>query len=241
MLACSSDEGAGPMAVVRSRGRFGVTLGLALAVVACGGSGGGSSDSDPNAGESDDALIPASCTEADARRFETLLVGDTKCENVRGERGTWLGRRLFTDAPEGFRDRACRFTWRATNGSSPDREALEVATQGAELTPTCARGTPPTLHADEVEAANPGEILPQGGSIGCDVCGILDRRKVWIVRPPNVDRIRFSANLADAQTGRIVDYKSFAVEPPRGPSLVVQLPEPPAGQQWVDGPINLRR
>src|SRR5688572_28101394 len=80
MLACSSDKGARGMAEARSRGRFGVTLGLVLGLVACGSQGGGGSpDADPNLGESDDALIPASCTEADARRFETLLVGDAKC------------------------------------------------------------------------------------------------------------------------------------------------------------------
>jgi len=229
-----------------TRSRFGgaIGLGLALALVACGSESQRRAETDAqNMGESEDALIPASCTEADARRFETLLVGETKCEDVRGKQGTWLGRQLFPDAPESIRDRACRFTWRATGGSLPDRDVLERATTGSVLTATCARGTPPTLTAEEAEAPNPSEILPQGGSIGCDVCGILDRnrRKVWIVRPPNVDRIKFGAMLADTQTGRIVDYKSFAVAPPRAPSMVVELPEPPAGQDWVDGPIQLGR
>ena len=187
-----------------------------------------------------DALLGGSCSESDApKRYEAILQGEARCEDVTATDGTWLARPLFADAPADIRDGSCRFTWRArSRGAAPDAAALKDHVGATNLLPSCSRGAPPRLNGERYEF-DPSDIVPMGGSVGCDVCGVIRRREGFIVRPPNVDRIRFHAALADAR-GRPVDMMPITVPPTRARSMVVTLPEPPPGLHYVEGRIPLQ-
>src|SRR6185369_15984705 len=163
----------------------------------------GCSSEAPNGGAaedtSDDALLTSSCESEAPRRYDAMLANGVDCANVPADTGTWLGRPLFADAPEEVKSKSCRYTWRARHsGGAPDRDSLDAATSGSRLVSTCARGKPPTIRAEEDD--RPPSILPQGGSVGCDVCGIIREGKIWLVPPRDYDRIHLMPQLLKADS-----------------------------------------
>ena len=118
---------------------------LGLAAVGCASGDDVRVAPDTEADDAIDALLGGSCSESDApKRYEAILQGEARCEDVTATDGTWLARPLFADAPADIRDGSCRFTWRArSRGAAPDAAAL-----GARLTEGFFRGPP--LAAGEV-------------------------------------------------------------------------------------------
>lgn len=204
-----------------------------------------SADDDPTTDDAIDALVGASCTEADVRRVDVALT-EGSCANVTTETGTWLARPLFADAPQEVRERSCRFTWRARRGggTSSDFVALQEAVQGV-LSPSCARGRPPTVGPAEDE--DPADIGPMGGSIGCDVCGKNRDRKGWVVVPPN-ERVnkRLQLRLALASTSAEpgpteLEYAFEVPLPTNASALSVDFPAPPRGTRFVPDSLRVGR
>ncbi len=213
-----------------------------FAVLATGVLGAGCSaapnDAVATTDESLDALLGPSCDVASARRFDVALEGDESCESVAGRDGLWIARPIFGDAPESIRARTCRFTWRsdAHRGAGPDADALRDRFHGV-LAPTCAKGRPPVLELSDPDESPPNVV--QGGSIGCDVCGVVDNRRGWIVIPPGGDGriVHVTVPVFDDHGTRILRFAAPA--PPRATALEVHLPPPPPGAQYGGGRITI--
>lgn len=191
--------------------------------------------------ESLDALVGVSCSVAQARRVDVALRSGA-CANVKGERGTWIARPIFPDAPEDVRSESCRFTWQGKSGSTPDLGALEGSVEGT-FAPTCARGRVPNVAPIEgYDAGDEHTILPQGGSIGCDVCGKNRDRRGWLVLPPDErigDRVRVRVSVAQAN-GTVTREARFLVPvPANATSLAVTFPKPPEGLHYVTDSLSI--
>lgn len=195
-------------------------------------------ETDASTDESLDALLGASCDASSARRYDVALAGDEWCDSIDGKDGTWLARPLFTDAPVEIQARTCRFTWRsdAHRAAGPDGAALDRALHGV-LTPTCAKGRPPVLELSDPDVSPPNVV--QGGSIGCDVCGVVNDRRGWIVIPPGGDGriVHVAVPVFDDHGSRILHFAAPA--PPRASAVEIHLPPPPPGMQYGGGRINV--
>ncbi len=216
-------------------------LPLSIAVGCASGTGPeGESPTETTTDEALDALVAVSCTESQARRIDVALaVERSTCSSVSGERGTWIARPLFPDAPEDVRSQSCRFTWQSSGSARPDRAALEGNIEGV-FSPTCARGRTPNLVPVD-DSDEPVDIGPMGGSIGCDVCGKNRDRRGWVVVPPNErgGRLRVRVSLAHADGTASRDAR-FQVELPKHASAVaVTFPKPAAGQHYVTDSIRV--
>lgn len=190
-----------------------------------------------------DALVGAQCSETEARRVDVALAEGSECASVEGQRGAWVARPLFPDAPEDIRASSCRFTWRTkprspTGSAAPERVALASAVQGV-WAPTCAVGRPHVVDAT-IEAPSIG---PSGGSIGCDVCGKNRGRKGWVVIPIRErlgERVKLQVSLATADGVPTSRDVAFSVPLPADASaLNVDFPPPPNGLRYVSDSIRV--
>ena len=192
----------------------------------------------PSPGLSNDGGV--ACAEG-ALHYLAFLASGT-CRDVDASAGRWTGRTLFPDALPPIRDVACDFTW-TTDPSrgdvgSPDIAALD-ALDAEHLTPACAKAIPSPAtpwgpgSATKVPVPEGPESAPTGVT-GCDVCGRLFRRDVFVILP--ADRVDLKRIVVSLDIGGTV---SFDLTPAMAgaQAFFVPLPPPPAGATYIEGRV----
>lgn len=205
-----------------------------LAVTACS-----SSDPVPATGgdgdaEAVDQEVSASCT--NPRRY-FVTFGDAEqaqaCAAIPGRRGQWLPEALFDDAPEDVKRSTCAYRWSGEKYSRPDADAI-VARVGAPnaLAPACGTATTPDVGT--LQPIPQLDIYSHAGSVGCDVCGLLRRGKLWVILPPEkIATKQFEVLLDNGQS------RAFQIEPTNARALSITLPAPPAGALYRQGRVRV--
>jgi hypothetical protein len=176
--------------------------------------------------------LDSDCSEP---RTYIAVVAEGGCVEVAAEGGRWVPSPLFEDAPP--EANACVYSWISEADASPDRVALYAFvhpfTTGA-LTPSC--GDAARVREDIVVEPIPSlDPFGMAGSVGCDVCGIVKRGKLWVVLPP--ERV-FSKQVGVQLTnGTMAAFKINADEGTR--AAVVTLPPTEPGVAYVEGPVTI--
>jgi len=207
------------------------------AITAC------SSSSSPSGTTSGTGSAPAPrlCSKDTIRYHAYLATGS--CREVQGAGGTWVAESAFPDAPPEIRDAACTYAWTPANaGTSASAkedvaalEALtpEILTKGKTFTVTepCP---PPALGPSSASLIPPNDVgAPPTGVSGCDVCGRIAIRRVYVILPP--DKTKLKTYVVDTQGGGSVSFKIDA--PDDTQVFSVELPE--SGASYVQGRINM--
>ncbi len=155
------------------------------------------------------------------------------CETIDGADGSWVPEDApaFPDAPREVQASTCIVRWTSSTNAAPDKKALDDAMGfGAGVAPACGQGAAPAV--GEVAVAMQPPIVILGGSVGCDVCGILRGGTVWVVLPPDGER-RLVAPLTNG------GQSTFTIKPSSSPALSIPLPPPPVGTQYKDGVVKI--
>ncbi len=208
---------------------------LTLLVVGCA-----SKPSNDGAADASEDEVAAMCSNP-STYMAVLPVGG--CPAIAGAAGTWVGERVFSDAPAWI-DKACIYKWSSPPGVKIDHQAIAsfVHPQAsyAALTPLC----PPeaSLMGEAVDVTGRTntvyvEEIPEleTGSVGCDVCGAVEGDDVWAVLPPEED---LSAQFAVAMSdGRSAIFQIHA--PPGTLATKVHLPHPPPGVHYMPGAVSI--
>lgn len=183
-----------------------------------------------------DAEIVSSCSTP--RRFYVAFPSRT-CPTVQGAGGTWVAEagRAFEEAPSSLASCVMRWTGRRT--SVPDRAALDAAvTERGAIAPAC--GSTATVTRGELRRSpDIGGIGPLGGAVGCDVCGGTwkdkwGRDRIGVIIPgdqvgiPNL-RVRLSNGME----------QSFELHGAQPGAIEMELPPPPEGASYVEGPVTI--
>lgn len=211
-----------------------IVLALA-AITACSSS---PSSSDTTSGTSTPPPAPRLCSKDTIRYHAFLATGS--CRDVPGAGGTWVAEPAFPDAPPEIRDAACTYAWTPPQGASAKEdvaalEALtpELLTKGKTFTVTepCA---PPALGPSSASRIPPNDVgAPPTGVSGCDVCGRISIRRVYVILPP--DKTKLKTFVVGTQGGTFV---SFTIDAPADAQVFsVELPE--AETSYVQGRINM--
>lgn len=189
-------------------------------------------------GEATPTPVPRTCTK-DTIRYHAFLASGT-CLDVKGAGGTWIAESAFPDAPPAIRDTACTYAWTPPSGASPkpDVKALEalkpeLLTQGDTLmvTEPCA---PPSLGPASVNRLAPSDTAsPPTGVSGCDVCGRIAIRRVYVILP--ADRAKLKTFVVGTEGGAFVSYE---VKAPEG-ARIFSVELPPAETSYVQGRVTM--
>ncbi|MBX3186830.1 MAG: hypothetical protein KF819_07440 [Labilithrix sp.] len=174
--------------------------------------------------------IRASCSNP-RMYFATLREGT--CTPIEGRRGRWMPEALFDDAPEEVTASTCAYRWVGEKYSRADRDAI-VARVGLHdgLAPACGAASKPAV-GDLTRIASL-DIWGHAGSVGCDVCGIVKRGKIWVVLPPErLGNKQFQVNLTNGEA------RFFQINATEARALSIELPPPPAGTQYEAGRVGI--
>lgn len=176
--------------------------------------------------------LESDCSEP---RKYIAVVADGGCVEIAAEGGRWVPSSLFEDAPP--EANACVYAWTTEADAPPDRMALYAFvhpyTTGA-LTPSC--GDAARVREDIVLEPIPGlDAFGMAGSVGCDVCGIVKRDKLWVVLPP--ERVFAKQVGVQLTNGTMAAFKIKADEGTR--AAVVTLPPTEPGVAYVEGPVTI--
>lgn len=176
--------------------------------------------------------LRASCTNP-RRYFVTLREGSGTCEPIQGRRGQWLPEPLFADAPEDVQVSTCAYRWSGEKYSRPDREALATTVTYANgLAPACGRSSKPDVGL--LQPIPTIDVFAQAGSVGCDVCGVLRKGRVWVILPPEkIAQRQFEVSLDNGQK------RAFQIEASDARALSITLPPPPPGTQYTAGRVHI--
>jgi hypothetical protein len=212
----------------RSITPFGLALAASLAA-AC--SSGGGDPGAPDQSDESEAEIRASCT--NPRRYY-VVSRNGPCTTIAGEHGSWVPENdpAFSDAPREVDSTMCIVRWMPIARALPDKKALDDAMgYGSGVAPACGSGASPDV-GEVLEAPPPNVIL--GGSVGCDVCGILHDGHIWVVMPPfKAPGRSFSVGLTNGET------KNFQIQQAASPALSIELPALPAGVKYKNGVVKI--
>lgn len=194
----------------------------------------------PNANGVDDG--DGSTTETDCGRAGPryhVFLASGSCGNVEGNGGRWLGRTAFPKAPAEIRDSACTYQWVPKAGEDPtaaDVDALaalepELLTKSVDTLAPCEVVAPTTLALAALPEPPEGSPEPTGVT-GCDVCGRVFDRDVFVILPEA--QLDLRTLVVTTTTGR---YLSFDVErPPRGAQVFsARLPPLVANAKYTAG------
>lgn len=221
---------------------------LSLSAIACSSSNDGAfADMNANAnatseqaagtGEGDEGEavatedeIRASCSNP-RRYFATFREGSGTCEPIPARKGQWIPEPLFADAPADVQTTTCAYRWSGVKYSRPDRDAIMAkVTYANGLAAACGTSSVP-----EVGLLQPIPRIDdwtQAGSVGCDVCGILRKGRIWVILPPEkIARQQFNVKLDNGET------RAFQIEPTEARALTIALPPPPPGTQYESGRV----
>lgn len=208
--------------------RFSVAAGASCAVLlitAC-------DQSDPDTGAVTSESKLASCDRSGTIVARSL---DGRCTDVSGEHGHWAAAPLFADAPPdtGY----CRYTWSSTKAPA-DSEALYPRVMLDTWTDGCASPAPDADAGFLVPYLAPDIPVfgPEGGAIGCDVCGVLKFDRIWLVLPViGVGARQVDVKLSDKT------QRTFKIEAPASQRwMSLDLPPLPEGKHYVEGPVKVR-
>lgn len=230
------------------RARPGAAL-LAIALAACtsSSSDGGGTSPPVSAGNPG---IPGGeapkCT-PDAPRYYAFLA-EGSCAAVEGSGGTWITSPVFPDADSSIRDAACTFQWipaggQAKAGALPDVGALErlgaqFLTRSALATQTCAapRLGPGSITPVPVDESG-GSVGAPTGVTGCDVCGRVFGREVYVILP--ADKLNLRAIVVPTDSGKFVTFELKLASGETNQTFAVELPAAPDDASYKQGPITL--
>lgn len=215
--------------IVQRSTRSSLCMLLALAAIAACSSGQSGTNDTP---------APRTCSK-DVIRYHAYLSTGT-CADVTGAGGVWLARSAFPDAPNEIRDAACTYAWTPPAGSNaqPDVPALEalkaeLLTKGETITVT-DKCEAPALGPSSVRALTPSETAaPPTGVSGCDVCGRISIRRVYVILP--IDKTKLKTFVVGTQGGKFISY---AVDAPAN-TQVFSVELPAAETSYVQGRINM--
>lgn len=197
-----------------------------------GNEGAPSPATDDGVGESE-SEVRASCT-SPRRYFATFRDGAGTCEPIPATRGRWVPEKLFADAPADVQTSTCAYRWEGEPYSRPDRDAIYAKLGGWSngLAPACGASSEPAIGALQPIPYDDNYIL--GGSVGCDVCGILRNGNVWVVLPPEkIFRKQLRVQLSSGET------RAFQIQPTEARALSIQLPPPPPGTRYKQGRVKI--
>ena len=176
--------------------------------------------------------VRASCTNP-RRYFATYREGSGTCEPIAGQRGQWLPKPLFADAPPDVQASTCTYEWSGERYSRPDRDAIASKVGwGNGLAASCGTSSNPDVGALQ---PIPGiDYWAQAGSVGCDVCGVVRNGKIWVVLPPEkIYRKQFEVQLSNGDT------RAFQIQATDARALSIDLPPPPAGVRYKSGRVQI--
>lgn len=204
-----------------------------LSAMACVSSDpvGAADEGDPDALDQE---MRSSCT-SPRRYFVTFrdAAQAQACAPIPGRRGQWLPEALFDDAPEDVQLSTCAYRWSGERYSRADRDAI-AAHVGDDnvLAPACGAATHPDVGT--LQPIPHLDIWGHAGSVGCDVCGVLRRDRVWVILPPErVARRQFEVQLDNGQT------RAFQIENVEARALSITLPPAPAGASYLPGRVAI--
>ena len=199
----------------------------------CGAPSDAPSDVAPSEAQvtSRDDEIRASCNSP--RRYFVTYGDDRRCEPIAGNQGQWIPEALFDDAPPEVQASTCAYRWSGAKYSRPDREAIAAKvgyTNG--LAAACGSSSEP--HVGLLQPIPGIDIWTQAGSVGCDVCGVLRKGRVWVILPPEkIVRKQFEVQLSNGET------RAFQIGNTDSRALSIELPAPPAGTSYKQGRVHL--
>ena len=178
-----------------------------------------------------DDELRASCSNP-RRYFATFREGSGSCDPIPARNGQWVPEPLFADAPEDVQATTCAYRWSGAKYSRPDRDA-NAAKVGIDdgLAPSCGTSTAPDVGL--LEPIPDLDIFAQVGSVGCDVCGVFRRGKLWVILPERVAHKQFEVLLDNGQT------RAFQIQPTAARALSITLPPPPPGTSYRSGRVHI--
>jgi len=190
-------------------------------------------EGDAAANESD---IRASC--ANPRRYFATFRSDATsaagaagaCVPVDGKHGQWLPEQPFPSAPARVQAAACGYRWSSAANAAPERDLL-AARIGRGLAPACGKGAQPAVGR---VTPLPLHIKIIGGTVGCDVCGLVADGTLYAVLP--ADRVaieQFEVTIANGSKA------SFQIEPDPARALSIPLPASLDGASYAEGPVAI--
>ncbi len=176
----------------------------------------------------------------------SFFEADGACRRIASAYGAWLPESIFPGAPESVQASACAYRWSGTKGARPDARPLREAAASSHgtLSPIC--GNDVTGYSAKVRATRssdvtePRSIGPMGGSVGCDICGFVVNRDVFVVSPvDNLWHQDFAVGLSNG------GFRAFQVDQvgavaSEARAVTLHLPPPPTGSTYVQGLIEIR-
>ena len=212
-----------------------LSLAFAGALVAAGCASSDGADANGESPESMDEDLRA-CTSSPREYFATLRAGQA-CAEIPGRRGAWVPEALFDDAPLDVNANMCRYVWRGDRYSRGDHDAIRakfpMLQMGQALTAACGPSLKPKI--GELHQIPSLSIIGHVGASGCDVCGKLRDRKIWVVMPPErlVSR-EFAVQLSNGES------RFFQIQDAgRARALSITLPPAPRGTSYVAGTVAI--
>jgi hypothetical protein len=209
-------------------------IAVSLSVVGCASSPDAATDGAPADGEvaSTEAEVRGSCTNP-RKYFVTYGEGSGTCEPIQGQRGRWVPEPLFPDAPADVSSSTCAYRWSGERSARPDGDALRTRVGYANaVAAACGSSSTP-----EVGLLQPIPALDVGtyvGSVGCDVCGVVRRGRVWVILPAErVVRNQFLVGLSDGT------QRAFQIQAPGARAASFDLPPAPAGTRYTSGRVAI--
>jgi hypothetical protein len=213
------------------------SLAFAGALVAAGCASSDGSDPAPGEGrpESMDEDL-RTCTSSPREYFATLRAGQS-CGEIPGRRGAWVPEALFEDAPLDVSANMCRYVWRGEKYSRGDQDAIRakfpMLEMGQALTPACGSSLKPKI--GDLQQIPSLSITGHVGASGCDVCGKLRDRKIWVLIPPErLTSREFAVQLSNGES------RYFQIQDAGGArALSITLPPAPRGTSYVPGTVAI--
>ena len=138
-----------------------------------------------------------------------------------------------SDAPADVQSTTCALRWSGTRSSRPDDESLRAAVGlDSGLAPACGEGSDVSLGT--LEPIPHIDFLGQSGSVGCDVCGIVRGKKVFVILPP--ERILLKQLAVRLSNG---EERAFQLTGTEGRAVSLTLPAPPRGTTYQQGRVHI--
>ena len=127
--------------------------------------------------------------------------------------------------------RACKYSWVGERYSRADKNALTAKVGSGALAAACG-GRRASPDIGNVHAIPHLDVIGHAGSVGCDVCGILRDRNVWVILPAErIGSQQFAVRLSNGEE------RAFEIDTQGESALSIELPEPPEGTAYEEGVV----
>jgi|GEM_PF-4494426 len=190
-----------------------------------GSEGDGAGGADPTAPHQ----VPAACP---LPRVYYVARRAGSCVTLAAEGGEWHPEPLFASAPVAVRGVTCAYRWTSATNAPPDPAPVRALGTTDGVAAVCEDDRSEALGSlAEIALFDP---TASAGSVGCDVCGIVDADHAWFVLPPErLDRRAFLVRMSNGK------YRAFQVAPTERRAIAVALPPPPAGVTYLPGRVGV--